>query len=127
NLASDFRPSEAVIQASHSVGHKSSLREQAHEADQKPVAVDGRMPVVTTKESRRQLPRRFDVGIRVQRVRDFVRVFFVNTSKGKRSETLGLCFVKLCFVIRHGPYGRAPAQRLIFILECSAPDYFTSV
>src|SRR5258706_8140606 len=59
------------------------------QADQEPVAVDRRMPVVTPEEGGGQLPGRPDILVAAQDVGDLVRVFTVEAFESQAGEAPG--------------------------------------
>src|ERR1043166_3764897 len=67
----------------------------------------GRMPVVTTVESRRQFPRRGDAGVANQDVTDLVRILFPDTGQSEIRETFRCWSIELRRnIIRHCPCSR---------------------
>ena len=70
------------------------VRILTQQADDQPVAMHGRMPVIATVKGRMEFARGKRVRIRLQHVGDLVRVFALHTVEGKLEKVL--------ILIRHG-------------------------
>src|ERR1019366_3938305 len=90
---------EAARHGAARFGRERRLRKQARQADQQPVAVDRRMPVVAAVERRGQFARRLHIGIGVQGMRDLVGVRFVDAIERQSGEARRLRLVEIG--IRH--------------------------
>src|SRR5215472_3309860 len=86
---------ETLPQCFASTLHKRSVRERSDQANEQPMSVHRRMPVVAAIKCWRQLPWRGRIRITVQCMANVVWVLFVNAGEGKIRKSLSRVDVEL--------------------------------
>src|ERR1700751_3110416 len=83
SLLHDVFCGETLEQCFASRLNEGGVRKSSHQANEEPMPVDGRMPVVAAIKGRRQFPWRGRICIAIQRVANVIWVLFVHTSEGQ--------------------------------------------
>ncbi len=90
---------QALPQSLASRLHERGVGKCPDQANQEPVSVNRRVPIVATVECWREFPRRSDIGIAGQGVADVIWVLLVDAGESQIRKPLG------CFHVEHGRAG----------------------
>src|ERR1019366_3931853 len=102
----NLKPSNVILSSTFgnskcfaSSRNKRSVRKSPDQANEEPMPVDGRMPVVAAIKGRRQFPWRGSICIAVQRVANVIWVLFVHAGKGEICKPMSRFDVELTCVL----------------------------